>query len=235
MLPSPHRPRHLPAPSGTDRLRTLAFAALYGPAARFYDRFTAWLFLGEWARWQRVVLPHLPAAGLVVELGAGTAALARHAARPERRWLALEPSAAMLRVARDPNAGETPWLVRASARAVPVADHSVDAVVATFPTAYLLDPVTAREIRRILKPTGRLIVVLAGELAPVGLRRRFRRGALRLFYGTDRGRTPDTLDLAGLTGAIHLVETEYGRATLYVGALGVMLGGPGAAREPRPA
>ena len=197
-------------------MRRLAFAVLYGPAARHYDAFTAWLYLGEWARWQETALPLLPEEGLVLELGAGTAALARLAVRPGRRWLATEPSAPMLRVARRrPSTGST-WLVRAAAHALPVASASADAVLATFPTSYIFAPATGGEIRRVLKPDGRLIVVIGGELKPHGLRRRLRQTALHLFYGQTGEPITSDFALPGFAGATRQVETPHGHAAVYV-------------------
>ncbi len=198
-----------------DRVRAAAFAALYGPFARVYDAFTAWLFLGEWSRWQRLALPLLPDGGVVVELGSGTGVLAAVGVRGRAVWIGIEPSAAMLAVARRRRGPSSPRFVRANAAALPVRTASVDAVVATFPAPYILAPQTARELRRILKPGGRVVVVLSGELAAVGPRRRFRRAALRAFYG--RGRDRKAFELGGFAGRTEQMTSWYGTAEVYVG------------------
>ena len=77
-------------------LQERVFTALYGHGALIYDRFTDWLFLGEWQRWQETVLPELPEVGLVVELGAGTGRFAERAASADRRWIAIDRSPSML-------------------------------------------------------------------------------------------------------------------------------------------
>jgi hypothetical protein len=41
--------------------------------------------------------------------------------------------------------------------------------VSTFPTEYISDPATIREIGRVLRPDGRLIVVLSASLLPANL------------------------------------------------------------------
>lgn len=199
-----------------ERLRRIAFGVLYGPGARLYDRFTDWLFLGEWRRWQGTVLPLLPPTGLVVELGAGTGRLAATADRPGRWWLAVEPSAAMVAV-MGRRRRRSFRSVRAIAAALPLRDGVADAVVATFPTGYVLEPATTAEIRRVLAPGGRLVVVLDGTLAPRGPRRRLRRYLLALFYGsrTTGGAAPIRID--GFVGETRVIPTAHGTATVCVG------------------
>lgn len=199
-----------------ERLRRIAFGALYGPGARWYDRFTNWLFLDEWRRWQGTVLPLLPPTGLVVELGAGTGRLASTADRPGRRWLPVEPSAAMAAVMSRRRRRSVSG-VRAIAAALPLRDGVADAVVATFPTGYILEPATTAEIRRVLAPGGRLVVVLDGTLAPRGPRRRLRRYALSLFYGRSKAEETAPLRIAGFVGETRAIPTAHGTATVYVG------------------
>lgn len=201
------------------RLRGAAFDFLYGPGARLYDRFTDLLFLGEWARWQETALPPLPPAGLIVELGAGTGRLAAIGARPERRWIALEPSPSMRSAARRQIRGTGASLVRATARSIPLRDGAADAVVATFPTPYIHDRAVHAEVARILAPEGRFVVVLDGALAPDGWRRRLRCRALRRFYGTDGQRASAPFSVAQLQGRTGAVRTLHGAATRYVGIL----------------
>ena len=202
------------------RVQEWAFAALYGPGARVYDRFTDWLFLGEWERWQRAALSEVPASGLVVELGSGTGALGAWSASPTRAWVGCEVSRAMLRVARRVSGPDGPWFLRADVRAIPLADAAADAVVATFPTRYILDRQTAAEVRRVLKPDGRVVVVLSGSLTPHGMARRIRRQALSLFYGRREPNHREPFGLQGFVGTIRQVVTIHGEADIYVGTPG---------------
>ena len=216
MLRTPGPPRQR---SIRQQLQRAAFAALYGRAAFAYDRFIAWLFLGEWERWQRTALADLPSTGPIVEIGAGTGALMA-AARPSHpNWLAIEPSPAMLAIARR-RLGPVAALVRAEAQALPIAAQAAAAVVATFPAPFIVDPQVTGEMARVLRPGGVLTVVLDGQLAPHGPRRRWRRWALGLFYG--RRRDPDRsaapqFDLPGFTGTIAAAPTRHGAATIYRG------------------
>jgi ubiquinone/menaquinone biosynthesis C-methylase UbiE len=189
---------------------------LYGPLAPVYDVFTRWLFLGEWARWQQTALGFLPERGVIGELGAGTGALAAAGTRPGRVWLAIEPSAAMLAVARRRTSPGLTFL-RARAQALPIATGAVDAVVATFPTRDILDLLTAAEIARILKPGGALVVVLSGSLAADSPRRRLRRIGLSLFDGRWDDRLQNTIAIPGFSAALHQITTTHGLAIVYVG------------------
>jgi SAM-dependent methyltransferase len=91
------------------------------------------------------------------------------------RWqklYALDPSEALLRMARAraaPAAFPVEFLCR-PAQAIPLADGSVDTVVTTWTLCTIPDPVTAlREMRRVLRPEGRLIFVEHGRSPDPGV------------------------------------------------------------------
>ncbi len=101
------------------------------------------------------------ARGRVLELGAGTGANLDHWPRgPVASLLLTEPDPAMARrlearVARREAAVE---VVRAPAHALPVADASVDTVVASLVLCTVPDvPAALAEVRRVLAPGGRLL------------------------------------------------------------------------------
>jgi len=164
-------------------LRT-AFGSLYGPLARFYDLITVIFFAGEWARWQDAAAARLTGSR-ILELGPGTGALAVRLIGAGYDYTGLEPSPAMLAVARRRlRAFRGPaGLVRGRAQQLPFKDCSFDSVLATFPTEYALEPATWSEVLRVLRPGGRWVVVYAGALKPVGLRRRLAGLAQRLVLG----------------------------------------------------
>ena len=64
------------------------------------------------------------------------------------------------------HAGYQPRLACGIAQALPFADATFDTVVATFPAEYILDPRSHAEIRRVLAPHGRLIVIPWAQLNP---------------------------------------------------------------------
>lgn len=146
------------------------FRLLYGPCAWAYDA-VAWLVsFGQWNAWGRVALRRLRGP-IVLELGHGpghlTAVMAQRGLRP----IALDLSPQMGRLARRRlrRADLPVRLVRARAQALPFRDGSFPDLVATFPTEYIVDPRTLREVRRVLSRDGRLVVVAAALLTGKGL------------------------------------------------------------------
>lgn len=193
---------------------------LYGPGARGYDAFTAWLFLGEWQRWQDAALPYLPSTGTILEIGSGTSAFAARAGSANRRWCCLESSRSMIAVARRRLDQQGPWLVRGDARSVPFASGTFAGAVATFPASFILAPETHRELARVVAPGGAVAVVLTGRLDPNGARRAWRSWLLKLFYGQKGGQvasSPGVPNIPGFLGTVHQVPTCRGEALVYVG------------------
>jgi ubiquinone/menaquinone biosynthesis C-methylase UbiE len=103
------------------------------------------------------------AAGVVLELGAGTGHNLAHYSAAVTQLILTEPDPHMARrlrrrLADEPPAVEAARVVEAPAERLPVADASVDAVVATLVLCTADEPATAlAEVRRVLKPGGRLL------------------------------------------------------------------------------
>jgi ubiquinone/menaquinone biosynthesis C-methylase UbiE len=142
--PAPPRPH----PDG-ERYARYWEPVLAGPGRRLLDR------VGEPPR-------------VFLDIGAGTGALALHAAVrwPAARVVAMDASAAMLSVARwaahdqsSDVADRITWLV-GDARAIPLEDASVDVVTAAFVLGLVEDRAAVlAEVGRVLRPRGALHVV----------------------------------------------------------------------------
>lgn len=144
------------------------FRLLYNELAFTYDPVSYVVSLGQWRAWQRCAVPHLHAApgDPVLELAHGTGHLQIALRAAGYRPAALDLSRAMGRLAQRTarSWGFQPALVRARAQALPFRQATFRAVVSTFPTEFIADPATLAEIRRVLIPGGRLVVVLGGVL-----------------------------------------------------------------------
>ena len=148
-----------------------AFARFYREFAWTYDTVAALVSAGYWRDWTLAALPYLR--GRVLELGCGTGnlqqAMSRQAALTAP--IGLDASPQMLALARRKVAhgGGAARLVRGDARAMPFPPASFDALVATFPSEYILAHATLSEARRVLRPGGRIIIVLAAQFMVGGL------------------------------------------------------------------
>ena len=137
--------------------------------ARWYKRAQAWLLSGTNRRYEAMVAEEKlallsPLAGTVLEIGPGgggnlaflstcSAAGAGSASSP------ILSSMTRLR-ARGERLGIDVDVRAATAEALPVADHSVDAVISSLVLCSVRDPAAAlREVRRVLRPGGRFVFV----------------------------------------------------------------------------
>jgi len=125
--------------------------------ALLYDPF---LWAGEVAgmkRRRRALLRE--ARGRVLEIGAGTGLNVPHYPRGLSELILAEPDAAMSRRLVRRAAGRAN-VITAPAEALPLEDASVDTVVSTFVLCTVEGPEAAlREIRRVLRPDGQLLLI----------------------------------------------------------------------------
>jgi ubiquinone/menaquinone biosynthesis C-methylase UbiE len=152
------------------QLVRFGFRLLYQEMAWSYDVVSWLVSLGQWRHWQEATLDFLPAATAaprVLELGHGPGHMLLALAARGYRPIGLDLSVQMGRMARRRVNGRI-LLLRSSATAIPLADHSVDAVLSTFPTDYILSPQTMTEVRRVLGKNGRFIILPQAQLTGRG-------------------------------------------------------------------
>ena len=160
----------------------IGFRLLYNELAFTYDVVSRAVSLGHWRSWQRCVLPFLPSIqnGLVLELAHGTGDLQIDLLRAGYRTVALDISPAMGRLARRKlqRTGFSAGFVRGNAVRLPYRSNSLASVVCTFPTPFIFNPQALKELARVIEPSGKIIIVLVGQLHGGGLIR----GLIRRLY-----------------------------------------------------
>lgn len=195
------------------------FCLLYGPFAWAYDA-VAWLVsLGRWRDWTRLALPHVR--GRTLEVGCGPGHLLAEMQHGARHAFGLDESRQMVALAarRLKQRGLPLRLTRARAQALPYPALTLDTVIATFPSEYILEQETLREIYRVLVPGGRLVVVAMVWFTGTRLAPRLLRW---LFQTTGESREIERfwpqvaarLESQGFTGRYELVEVGANRVLL---------------------
>lgn len=141
-------------------LLKIFFFLLYNPFAWAYDWVASIVSGGRWIEWTYATLPYLEG-DRILELGHGPGHL--QVSMNQRGWLVfgLDLSRSMGRLAyqRLDRAGQPHRLVRGQAQYLPFSDGVFDQIVSTFPSEYLFQPQTIAEIRRVIRPGGRLVVL----------------------------------------------------------------------------
>lgn len=163
---------------------------MFARIAGGYDRLNAALTLGIDARWRRAAVRLLaPRSGeRVLDLccGTGDVALALEAAlRPGGAAVGADFCAPMLRLASEKRrargvAARALPLVAADALALPFAGGAFDAAAVAFGVRNVDDPVAAlREMARVVRPGGRVVVLELGRPRPAALAALYERVARR--------------------------------------------------------
>ncbi len=146
-------------------------AGMFDAIASRYDLLNHLLSAGIDRYWRMRAIRSLGLTGTetVLDLCTGTADLAMAAARPgrARHVLGIDFAGAMLRIGHEKVARAgldgAIRLVQGDAMVLPLADGSVDAVTIAFGIRNVADPLAAcRDIRRVLRPGGRLAILEFG-------------------------------------------------------------------------
>ncbi len=166
------------------------FRLLYNEIAFTYDTVSRVVSMGQWRDWGRSGFKHLnvPPGSRILELahGTGNIELDLHAAGYDTTAIDLSKSMGHIARRKLCRQGINPPLIRARGQALPFAAQTFPAAISTFPTEFIVDPVTLAEVNRVLRPGGRLVIVFNGVLT----RRGAAGNALELAYRVTGQRGP---------------------------------------------
>ena len=142
-----------------------AFHLLYTHFAFTYDLVAATVSFGQWKNWGRTSLTRLRG-DRVLELGHGPGHLLVAMARSGRSPIGVDLSPQMGRSAQRNlrRAKVIAPQVRCRSQALPFRSNVFTSSVATFPTEYIVDPKTLKEIARVMNEHGRLVIVAGAQL-----------------------------------------------------------------------
>jgi len=134
-------------------------AAMFDDVARRYDLTNDVLSLGQDRRWRKAVVEAVDArpGQRVLDLAAGTGTSSQPFADRGAHVVPCDFSLGMLRVGKE-NLPHLPFTAGDGTR-LPFADATFDAVTISFGLRNIVDPLAGlRELRRVTKPGGRLVV-----------------------------------------------------------------------------
>jgi len=141
------------------RFMRVFFNLLYHPFAFTYDLVAATVSFGKWEDWVFSIIPIIEGTR-ILEPGHGPGHLQRALLDRGLVSVAIDESAQMGTLAKR-RLGRSSMLARALAQSLPFADKSFDSVISTFPTEYIFNPHTLSDVNRVLRSSGRFIVLLA--------------------------------------------------------------------------
>jgi ubiquinone/menaquinone biosynthesis C-methylase UbiE len=147
------------------RVVKYGFHLLYHQFAFTYDAVAWFVSLGHWQAWGRTALKRVRGQR-VLEIGHGPGHLLIALARSGRHPIGIDLSPDMIHLARKNirRAGLNVPQVRCRVQALPFRSGVFDSVVSTFPSDYIGDLATLREVQRVTNEQGRLIVVFGAQL-----------------------------------------------------------------------
>jgi ubiquinone/menaquinone biosynthesis C-methylase UbiE len=206
-----------------------AFRQFYTRFAWTYDTVASIVSFGEWRRWGEAAIPFLPE-GRLLEIAHGPGHLHATLRQAGREVIGFDLSPQMGRLAQQRTTGTgvgLPALIRADAAQLPFADAGFDGAVATFPAGFIFLPATLAELRRVIRPAGRCVIVPAAGFKSTGVTAQI----VELAYRVTGQRRPMEAAVAALHQraavagfALHTYQAETAGARVAVWVLGPVAG-----------
>ncbi len=150
------------------------FHLLYSTLAPLYDVVAWTVSLGQWNSWVERALPFIEGTK-ILELGHGPGHLQKQLAEHYAISLGIDKSWQMIMLAaRRLIRAKLPCnLIHGDVQALPIPNHFFDTIVSTFPSEYIINPLTLLEAKRVLTHNGLLIVVPSAFILPISTKSRF--------------------------------------------------------------
>lgn len=125
---------------------------LYHELAWAYDLVSWLVSLGHWSMWREKALEYV-VGNRVLEIGFGTGELLIEMAHLDLDVYGLDPSQEMQRVTarKMTRRNLAAPRVLGIAQKLPFPNETFDSIIATFPAGYILDPISLREVARLLR------------------------------------------------------------------------------------
>ena len=192
------------------RFMRVFFNLLYHPLAFTYDLVAATVSFGRWNDWVYSILPFIEGTR-ILELGHGPGHLQRILLDRSLVAVAIDESAPMGTLAKR-RLGSSHKLARALAQKIPFASQSFDSLVSTFPSEYIFDAQTLSEAHRVLRSSGRLIVLLAAwpNNPLLGWLFKVTGESPTDVYESIKSKTQEAFKLADFKSEIQIVEVKSG-------------------------
>ena len=158
------------------RLLAIFFQLFYHSFAWTYDFVAAAVSLGRWQTWAMQARPFM--SGRVLEIGFGPGHLQIALNADGLAVFGLDESRQMSRQAtrRLRKVKYPRRIIQGYAQKLPFPHGDFDRVVATFPTEFIFEEPTLREIHRVLRPAGELVIVPSAWITGKGLLERLAAG-----------------------------------------------------------
>ncbi len=133
---------------------------LYHQLAWSYDAVAWMVSFGHWQEWRHHGLDHIKP-GHTLEVGFGTGELLLTMAELGINVIGLDRSTQMQNVVKRKvrRKGYQNKRVQSCVEAIPFSGQVFDNVISTFPSGYILKEETLKEVLRVLKVNGRMVVV----------------------------------------------------------------------------